>query len=432
MALDELFIRFALALGIGVLIGLERGWRTREDAAGTRAAGIRTFSLSGLLGGVFGALALAMGGAASAGGGLLLGLGFLAYAAVFALFSRDENVADGTVSATTAVAGMVTFALGAYALVGEQVAAAAAGVAATLLLAARERLHGWVEQLTWHELRSGLMLLAMTFVALPLVPDHAIDALGGLNLRKIWTVAIVLAAVSFVGYAAVKVLGARLGVLLSAAAGGLVSSTAVMVTNARRAAQHPQAARVLAGGAMLATAVSLVRTVVIVAVLNASLLAVTAVPLLAAAAAAGAGALLLAVLYDPTDVEDGKFELRNPFELRAVLSFALLLGVISVVAQVLSEKFGAAGALLTALITGLADVDAATVSISRLAPQPLGVEAAGLAILAAAGSNALSKLAIGVASGRGWFAAAIAAVTLAAFMAAAAGYWLTGMAGLGG
>ena len=101
MHLEELFLRFALALGIGLLIGLERGWRTREDPAGTRTAGIRTFALTGLLGGVFGALANALGGAASAGGGLLLGLGFAAFAAVFAVFSRDENKAEGTFSATT-------------------------------------------------------------------------------------------------------------------------------------------------------------------------------------------------------------------------------------------------------------------------------------------------------------------------------------------
>lgn len=430
MHLDEQFLRFALALGIGLLIGLERGWRTREDAAGTRTAGIRTFSLTGLLGGVFGALANALGGAASAGGGLLLGLGFAAFAAVFAMFTRDENKAEGNFSATTTVAGLVTFALGAYALLGEQTIAAAAAVAVALLLAARERLHGWVEQLTWRELRSVLMLLAMTFVALPLVPDQAIDALGGLNLRQIWTVAILLAAVSFVGYVAVKAFGARQGVLLAAAAGGLVSSTAVMVTNARRAAQGEQDARVLAGGAMLASAVSMLRTLAIVAVLNPALLGVTAVPLLAAAAVSAIAAFVLADLRAGEDGER-KIELRNPFELRAVLSFALLLGVISVVARLLSERYGAAGALVTAIATGLADVDAVTVSISGLAPQTLAVTTAGYAILAAVASNMLAKLVLGAVGGRGAFALHIAAMTLLAFLAAGVGLWLTAVLALG-
>lgn len=429
MTLDDLFLRFALALGIGLLIGLERGWKLREEPSGARAAGIRTFGLSGLLGGVFGALAVLLGGATSPAGGLLLGLGFAAHAAVFALFCRDENIAERQVSATTAVAGMVTFALGAYALLGDRIVAAAAGVAATVLLAGRERLHGWVEHLAWHELRSGLLLLAMTFVALPLVPDRPIAALAGVNLHEVWIVAIVLAGVSFVGYAAVKAFGARLGVLMAAAAGGLVSSTAVTVTNARRAAQGEGAARVLAGGAVLATAVSLVRTLAIVAALNPVLLTVTAAPLLAAAATSVVAAVALSYLAGADDGAEQKTELRNPFELSSVLSFALLLGVISVVARVLSERYGAAGVLVTALVTGLADVDAITVSIAQLAPQPLGAEAAGLAILAAVASNTVAKLAIGVATGGVAFAAAVAAGTFAAFLAAGAGFWLAAALG---
>ena len=168
---EDLLSRFALALGIGLLIGLERGWRTREAPAGSRTAGIRTFAISGLLGGVVGAVALAAGGAASAGGGLVLGLGFAAYAAAITVFCLEENRADKTFSATTAIAATLTFALGAYALVGDMRAAAAAAVAATVILALRENLHGWVKALTWPELRSGLVLLAMTFVALPVVPD---------------------------------------------------------------------------------------------------------------------------------------------------------------------------------------------------------------------------------------------------------------------
>ncbi|MCZ7657312.1 MAG: DUF4010 domain-containing protein [Xanthobacteraceae bacterium] len=430
MTLDDLFLRFALALGIGLLIGLERGWKLREEPSGARAAGIRTFGLSGLLGGVFGALAVLLGGATSPAGGLLLGLGFAAHAAVFALFCRDENIAERQVSATTAVAGMVTFALGAYALLGDRIVAAAAGVAATVLLAGRERLHGWVEHLAWHELRSGLLLLAMTFVALPLVPDRPIAALAGVNLHEVWIVAIVLAGVSFVGYAAVKAFGARLGVLMAAAAGGLVSSTAVTVTNARRAAQGEGAARVLAGGAVLATAVSLVRTLAIVAALNPVLLTVTAAPLLAAAATSVVAAVALSYLAGADDGAEQKTELRNPFELSSVLSFALLLGGGGGVGGgVGSERYGAAGVLVTALVTGLADVDAITVSIAQLAPQPLGAEAAGLAILAAVASNTVAKLAIGVATGGVAFAVAVAAGTFAAFLAAGAGFWLAAALG---
>ena len=108
----------------------------------------------------------------------------------------------------------------------------------TGLLAIREELHGLVEKITWPELRSGLLLLAMTFIALPVMPGDPIGPFGGVNPREVWIIAIILACVSFIGYAAVNYLGASRGVLLAAAAGGLVSSTAVTVANARRAAAH--------------------------------------------------------------------------------------------------------------------------------------------------------------------------------------------------
>ena len=124
MDTDELLSRFAVALGIGLLIGLERGWRTRDEKPGSRTAGFRTFAISGLLGGVVGALALAAGGAATAGGGVVIGIGLAAFAAAMTVFCLEENRADKTFSATTAIAGILTFALGAYALLGDMRVAA--------------------------------------------------------------------------------------------------------------------------------------------------------------------------------------------------------------------------------------------------------------------------------------------------------------------
>src|SRR5882757_4095208 len=160
MDIQELISRLAVALGIGLLIGLERGWRRRQASPGSRAAGIRTFAISGLLGGVIAALAQpllsqASGGAASAAGSIVLGFGFAAYAAVITVFTRDENRAAGAFSATTAIAGMLTFALGAYALLGDLRIAVGAAIAAAGVLAFREELHGWVEKITWPELQSG-------------------------------------------------------------------------------------------------------------------------------------------------------------------------------------------------------------------------------------------------------------------------------------
>lgn len=410
--MDDHFTRIAVALGVGLLIGLERGWRGRDEPPGQRTAGIRTFAITGLLGGTFGLLARAL----PDGGGLLLGLGFASYAAVLAYFYAEENRAAGIFSATTAVAAMVTFALGAYAVLGDIELAAAAAVATAGILALREGLHGWVARLTYSELRAGLLLTAMTFIGLPLLPDHPVGPFGGVDLREIWIIAIVLAAVSFLGYAAVKSFGATRGILLGAAAGGLVSSTAVMTTNARRAAAGEGAARLLAGAAMLATAMSFLRGLVLVAAFNTSVLAYVAAPLTAAAVVSAAAAWILA--RDAADGEGQTVQFRNPFDLGAVVGFALVLGILLVTSRIASDRFGEAGALVMALLAGLADIDAVTVSVAKLAPATLSSEAAAHAMMAAFAANTFGKVVFGALVGRGAFAFSIALSTGAAVGAA--------------
>jgi uncharacterized membrane protein (DUF4010 family) len=430
MDLQELTSRLAVALGIGLLIGLERGWRRRQASPGSRAAGIRTFAISGLLGGVIAALAQplsspAPGGAASAVGAIVLGFGFVAYAAVITVFTRDENRAVGAVSATTAIAGMLTFALGAYALLGDLRIAVGAAVAAAGLLAFREELHGWVEKITWPELQSGLVLLAMTFLGLPILPDNAIGPFGGVNPREVWIIAIVLAGVSFLGYAAVKYFGARRGLLLAAAAGALASSTAVTVANARHAAAGEGSPRLLAAGVAVASAIMFLRVAAIVAALKPGLLMLIA-PTLLATTLVASGFGISWVYWPKTDTPDYQIvDFRNPFDFRSVVGFALFLGLIIVLGRAVGETFGATGAVAGAIFVGIADIDAITVSMARLTPETLSASDAALAILAAVASNTVSKIAIGAAIGRGPFAAEIAAMALACLLVGAVVLWLT-------
>ncbi len=425
MDLESLLPRVALALGIGLLIGIERAWRTREAEPGHRTAGIRTFAISGLLGGIVAATAQASGGPASAGGGILLALGFAAHAAVIAVFCRDENRAEGTFSATTAVAGMLTFALGAYAVVGDERIAAAAAVAAAGLLAVREELHGLVARITWPELRSGLLLLAMTFLALPIMPGEPIGPFGGVNPREVWIIAIVLACVSFMGYAAVKYLGASRGILLSAAAGGLVSSTAVTVANARRAAAGEGSPLLLAAGVSVATAVSFLRVFAIAAALQPKLLIVMG-PALITAAAVAIGLALVSVLWRRAgEHQQQMVDFRNPFGFWSVIGFAFFLSAIIVLGRAVGESFGAEGAIVGAVVVGLADVDSVTISMTRLAPYVLTFNGAAYAILAAVASNTVSKIAIGAAIGRGRFAAETAMMAVVCLAAGGAVLGLT-------
>src|SRR5215469_10916064 len=423
MDLDELISRLGVALGIGLLIGLERGWRRRGATPGSRAMGIRTFALSGLLGGVIAALALALPkqeAARVASLAIVLGVAFAAYSAVIALFTRDENQAAGHFSATTAVAAMLTFALGAYALLGDMRIAAGAAVAATALLAAREELHGWVETITWPELRSAVVLLAMTFIGLPILPDAPLGPFGGVNPREVWLIAIVLAGVSFLGYAAVKYFGARRGLLLAAAAGGVASSTAVTIANARRAATREGPPRLLAAGVAVASAVMFLRVVGIVAVLKPELLV-----LVAAALTAVGFAVAWTIWQKASRDEYRSVKFRNPFDLLSVVGFAVFLGVIIVLGRAVGEAFGATGAVAGAIFVGLVDVDAVTVSMLRLTPDTLSRTQAVLAILAAVASDTVSKIAIGAAIGRGWFAADLAVLASGCLAVGGAAAWLT-------
>jgi uncharacterized membrane protein (DUF4010 family) len=425
MDLPDLLSRLALALGIGLLIGLERGWRRRGARPGSRAAGIRTFAISGLLGGLIAVLAQLAGGAATVGGALLLGVAFATYGVVITLFSREENVSIGAFSATTAIAGMLTFALGAYAVIGDMRIAAGAAVAAAGLLASRDELHGWVEKITWPELRSGLVLLAMTFIVLPIMPGEPIGPFGGVNLREVWLIAIVLAGVSFLGYVAVKCFGARRGLILAAAAGGLASSTAVTIANARRAATGEGAPRLLASGVAIASGVMFLRVVAIVVALNPAVLVLVA-PALMAAALVALGFALAWILWGGAGPKDYRsIEFRNPFDFLSVVGFALFLGVIIVLGRAVGETFGATGAVAGAVVVGLADVDAVTVSMLRLTPDTLTRAQAAVAILAAVASDTVSKVAIGAAIGRGWFAGDLAAMAAGCLAVGAAVAWAT-------
>ena len=426
MDLQALISAFAVALGIGLLIGLERGWRTRDVEPGRRAAGIRTFAITGLLGGTTGALAMALGGAASAGGGIVVAVGFAGYAAVLTLFTLEESRAGGSYSATTAIAGMLTFALSAYAVVGDMRMAAAAAVAAAALLALREQLHGWVEKISWPELRSGLVLLTMTFIGLPIIPNEPVGPFGGVNPREVWIIAIVLAAVSFLGYAAVKYFGARRGLLLAAAAGGLASSTAVTIANARHAARGEGEPRLLAAGVAIASGIMFLRVAAIVTALNPSLLILVA-PALAAATLTAAGFAVAWVLWQRTgEQEHREVKFRNPFEFWSVVGFALFLGAIIVLGRAVGETFGATGAVTGAIVVGLADVDAVTVSMARLAPETLSARQAALAILAAVGERYREQdRNRGGDRPRGWFAAELAVMAAGCILIGGTAAWLT-------
>lgn len=413
----ELFHRFGVAIAIGALVGVERHWRERDEAEGQRTAGIRTFSLIGMLGGGAGLLELALKPSGGWPGLILVGL-FLGFAATFTRFKLREAAAENDFSATTAIAAMLTYVLGAIAVLGDMRIAAAGGVVLAAVLASREALHGFMRTLTWPELRSAIMLLAMTLVVLPLVPAEPIGPFGGLSPARIWTLAILLASISFAGYVAVKVVGGRSGELLAGAAGGLLSSTALTLTNARRSMTE-DASGLLVAGALAAGAVSYIRTGLLVLALAPALTG-----RLAPALAAGALAMLAAAVplaRTGGDGGNGTAGARNPFELWSVLQMALLLAVTGFLARAASTWFGGTGTVIVSVLAGLADVDAATLTVAGMSGSGLAESTAALAILAAVLSNTLAKVGYGLLLGSWGFGWRFAAASLAAIAAGLAG-----------
>jgi uncharacterized membrane protein (DUF4010 family) len=416
----QLLQRLAVALAIGLIIGIERGWKQRSEPEGERAAGLRTHALAGLLGGIWGALTLNAG----AWGPVGLGLAFAAFTGVIATFRFREMQREGSFGATTVVASMIAFALGSLAVLGDARVAAAAAVAATMLLALKSALHGWLERLTWEELRSGLILLAMTLILLPMLPDRELAPWFPVNPREVWLMTIMIAALSFAGYVVIRLAGARLGVLLSGLIGGLVSSTAVTLNMAHLAREHPAHARNFAAATMLAGSMMMLRVLVVVAAVNIALLPSLALPLiLSALAQSGFGAITARSAGGGAE-EAPPLALTNPLDLMAVLQFGALLALIMALANGTAAWAGSAGAFTLAAISGVVDVDAISLSMARLAPDRLAAATAVIAILIAVAVNSIAKVAIASSTGGMAYARLLVPVLGATLLAGGVGLWI--------
>ncbi|MCB8840164.1 DUF4010 domain-containing protein [Aurantimonas sp. VKM B-3413] len=388
----DLLSRLAVSLSIGLLVGLERGWQTREEEPHLRAAGLRTFALTGLLGGICGAAAAALSAP------LVIGLGFLGFAFAFTTFHALEARASRNFSATSAVAGLLTFVLGTYAIIGSVPVAAAGAVAMTLLLALREPLHRWVQALSWTEIRAVLTLLAMTFLLLPILPDRSVDPWGALNPARIWMLTIFIAALSFGGYVAIKALGDRLGVLIAAVAGAMASSTATTLTLARLGCERPHSAGLIAAGILIAGVVMTARIIIVVSVIDRDLLFSIAPELAVLSVVLVAFAVVL--LFRNRAAEKTELKLSNPLQLGAAMKMAGFIALILIASVLMRQVLGNAGILALAAVSGLADVDAISISMAELASRPGGRGVAGQAILIAVSVNTAVKAAMALWVGR--------------------------------
>ncbi len=403
----ETLQRLALAVAIGLLIGIERGWQLRTEKAGRRVAGIRTYTLIGLCGGVCGLL--------SGGNLVFLAIAFTGFGASFALFEVQRMRSMRRYSATDLVVALLTFALGAYAVRGSMTAAGAGAVVAAVVLAERRILHGFVRRLTWPELRAALLLLVMTVVLLPVLPDRPVDPWNALNPHQIWLMTVLIAAVSFSGYVAMRLVGERRGLLFAGLMGGLVTSTTVTWTFARLAHRQTDMLAEVSAAILAAWMVSLLRMAAIALLIAPQMASALGRPVAAAALTLLLPAAIFYVRAGRSPNHD--LPLTNPFDPVAVLKFGALLAAIMLCARLAGTWFGDAGLSGLGAVSGILDVDPITLSMAGRVQTGAATSAFGVSvILLAAFTNAVAKSTLGLIFG-GW---RLGAVLTAAMVAASA------------
>ena len=402
---EPLLYRLAVALGIGVIVGLERGWKTREQHGGRRPAGIRTFTLAALFGGVLAAISTPDRYLILAAGTLALGTLVVVAYVMTSRESRDFGM-------TTELALLTTYALGAIAVRGAPFEAAAAAIVMTLALGLKTEMHAAIERLDRRELLATLQLVAIAAVLVPLLPAHEVGPWAAINPRVIGMLVLLIAGVSYVGYFAMRILGARLGIILTAFFGGLTSSTAITVAYARRARAATAEAALLGAGVAIVP-----RLAIEIGAVNASLL-----PKLWPTFAVLAAIPLVGVAWITKLQPQGSatnVRLSNPLQLQSALGFGLLLSAFFIAAEALRRSLGDAGVYAVAATAGLVDVDAIGLTLARAAGRGITPETAARAIVLATLVNTAVKASLAALIGGAGLLRS-ASLTLALALAGAA------------
>ncbi|PAV26718.1 hypothetical protein CF392_04425 [Tamilnaduibacter salinus] len=381
---NQTALNLLVALSLGTLVGLERGWNAREREAGERVAGIRTFALTGLLGGIAALLSTALTPWVFPVVFLgLTGLGLVGY--------RERVRARQDYSITSVVGLLMTFCFGAMAVAVSATLATAAAVITALILDNKREIHGLVLKLQSRELDAALKLLLISVVTLPLLPNRPMGPGGVLNPYEIWWMVVLIASISFVGYSAVRVSGTGKGILFTGLFAGLSSSTALTLHFARQSRDNEVLSPQLATGILVACGTMFPRILAYGLVISPTLLSMLATPVLVMATALYLPAILVWQRNRSRLTVDQPTLRMNPLDLKSALVFGALLTLILVVGHYLRTWFGDAGIYLLAATSGVADVDAITLSLTRLSQSTIAPETAVLGIIIASAVNNLIK-----------------------------------------
>ncbi|WP_310568688.1 MgtC/SapB family protein [Gemmatimonas sp.] len=412
---------------VGLAVGVEREWSGHTTGPDGRFAGIRTFTLLGVIGGFGGWFfrdshpAL---GAVIIGGGVLFPV-----AAYAATLRRPGTTTDGT----TEVAAILVVAMGAASALGHRTLASAAAVICVLLLAEKSTFQNALQKVAAHELRAALQFAVLALVILPLLPSGAYGPFAAFQPRQLWIVVLLFSGLNFAGYIARRVIGETRGLGVTGLLGGLVSSTAVSLTFSRRSRTDPDLALPLALGVVAACTVLIPRLLVISSMLRPAV-AVAAIPVLVLPFLVGVS-LILFVMWQaretrvpptsaPALAPHAPNSGQNPLALASSLQMAVAFQVVLFAIAWVQQAVGTTGVLLSATLLGLTDVDALTVSMTRFGADPANVRVAAAAIGIGVLSNTLLKLALVVTIGAPRFRARAATGLLALAAAVGGGLWI--------
>jgi uncharacterized membrane protein (DUF4010 family) len=402
------------ALACGLLIGIERGWKLRDQKPGTRVAGVRTFTILGLGSGIAGLLgSIGQGVVAAAIAAGMVAIMVIAY----------SGQLRGHHDATSAVAAIATVAIGFLAGNGNPALAIACAAVGVALLALRQELHGFVERLDADDVKALARYAVIAGAVLPFLPSGHYGPLGAWDPQKLWLVVIIVTGFSFLGYVANRIFGERHGTIATAVIGGLYSSTAVTQSLAQRLGrgEHPGAEE---AGIALESSVMYVRVVLLVAVLATRIALPFAIIILPALLVGGAAGWWL---YRKSPRTDAPAAPGNPIALLPALGFVIFVAVTLVIVAWAENRFGQQGIALLLLISGSANVDVAIVTAGSLPPQAISANLAAIALAGTIVANMSVKIGVTVVYARSKGRSAAIALTASTLVLAAsiAVAWLT-------
>ncbi|MEE1878196.1 MgtC/SapB family protein [Altererythrobacter litoralis] len=377
------------ALSVGLLIGIERGWKLRGEKEGMRVAGLRTFSLLGCVAGIAGLLGASgyqiTAGAITVGAAAIIAIGY----------ARAIRI-DGKPDATSAVVAIVTLALGFLGGSGEPGLAVAGGAVVTMLLALREELHRMVGALDEADVKAFARYAVIALAVFPFLPEGRFGPYDAWEPQTLWFVVVIVTGFSFLGYVANRLFGAKRGTIATAVIGGAYSSTAVTQSFSQQLGSG-QGGEAENAGIALATAVMYLRVVVLVTVLATSLLKPF---LILIAPPLAVGFLVSYILYRKAEHSTGPAPPGNPIALLPAFSFVAFVAVAAVAARWAEGTFGEQGIAVLLFLMGSLDVDASIVTAGGLEPGTITPHLAALAIAGTILANMAVKLGVSIAYGR--------------------------------